>query len=1004
MILFKKMIIFIILSLLFVNLSAYYYGKNKIQQEKIEWSVIESRHFDIHFVKGHEEFGKLTLLMAENAYYHLNQYFQQPLKNRIPIIVYSSKQEFQATNIIYPLLTEGIGGFTETLRNRVALPFDGSYKKFEEVLIHELTHAYINDIDNSFFKNPFFSSFSRYLPFWFSEGLPEYLAIAGKNNYNNMFIIDMVINDQLYDIEYLGGYFAYRLGEAILVWISENWDENKVIEYFYNIRVQSDINIATNTTFGYDFSELQKRFRLYLKRKYSDILTEFDTPWEVASRHTNAKKTYEYQNIFPRFSKSGNDYVYFSSNKGRTVIKQGSYFKLYDDLIVLTGERSARFEEFHFQRNNISFFPNDDKIAFVAKTSYSDNIYFYDITNRRVLNNLSFLEFDSIYEIDISPDGKQLALTAQKNNRCDLYIYDIESELLQQITDDNYLVYSPNWSSDGKKIAFVSERELNSEFKTPNIFSQLVKNIYYYNLETLKFHQVSSDKYDNFYPVWIDKDSKIMFITEQTNIANIDIIDLYEDKRASVTKVLSGVHSFDYSKVNESLLFSCYFDNGWDIYSIINPLENLSYYSYSTNTEFFFHNDFHAVFNTHQYRYHGKIKNETRQDKNATRDYKELRSTSKRDSLRTDFFKYYSKSFIIEERPDTTNYHIPLIRKYKPKFQIDTFWGGLAYSSSHGTIGMLQLGLSDIMGDHGLGINIDFNGEIEDSNIVMSYMYLPHRIDYGLAVYNFSDITLYRKISSNEYFELREYQTGGYFLLRYPLSRFFRLDFEQSFYKFKTEWHSWNRTFGYWKKDFSDTDYIYVPKFGFVFDNSLYGSTGPLSGQKLTSFVRHSFSKNENSFSTFYSDFRNYHLLSHRFSLANRFILGLSEGKTPERFTLSGFNGVRGLDNTNLKGSRKTLTSFELRYPFVDYLKLSFPLPVTFSQVRGSVFADIGTVWDNSSFKGMTSGRLQDLELGFGFGPRLNVGFFILKLDIAWNSDLVKHSKPSYYLTINEDF
>ncbi len=325
-----KILFLIVCSIFSINIYANYYGKNKIQNEKIEWSVIESKHFDIHYVKGQDEFGQLTVLMAENAYYKLNKFFKQPLKNRIPIIVYSSKQEFHTTNIIYPLLSEGVGGFTETLRNRVALPFDGSYKKFEEVLVHELTHAYINDIDNTFFRNPLFSNFSSYLPFWFAEGLPEFLAIGGDDNYNNSFIIDMVMNDYIYDIEYLGGYFAYRLGEAFLVWISEEWGQEKITDFYYNLRIQNNINLASERTFNMDFYELQKRFKIYLKRKYSFLLDKFEVPWESTNRHTDAKKSFAYQNIFPRFTGSY-EFAYFSQHKGRTVIKLASSEKLFVD-------------------------------------------------------------------------------------------------------------------------------------------------------------------------------------------------------------------------------------------------------------------------------------------------------------------------------------------------------------------------------------------------------------------------------------------------------------------------------------------------------------------------------------------------------------------------------------------------------------------------------------------------------------------------------------------------
>jgi outer membrane protein assembly factor BamA len=178
-----------------------------------------------------------------------------------------------------------------------------------------------------------------------------------------------------------------------------------------------------------------------------------------------------------------------------------------------------------------------------------------------------------------------------------------------------------------------------------------------------------------------------------------------------------------------------------------------------------------------------------------------------------------------------------------------------------------------------------------------------------------------------------------------------------------------------------------------------------MTGFKLTSFVRHGFSQNNDTFTTFYNDLRAYSLISHRYAIANRLVVGVSEGNRPERFNLTGFNGVRGFNDRNHRGDRKVLTTTELRFPFIDHLRMAFPLPIWLGNVRGSVFTDVGTVWfQDEGFQGMHHGRLRDITLGYGFGPRINLGFFVLQFDVAWTSDFVQNSKPSYYFTINQDF
>jgi outer membrane translocation and assembly module TamA len=85
-------------------------------------------------------------------------------------------------------------------------------------------------------------------------------------------------------------------------------------------------------------------------------------------------------------------------------------------------------------------------------------------------------------------------------------------------------------------------------------------------------------------------------------------------------------------------------------------------------------------------------------------------------------------------------------------------------------------------------------------------------------------------------------------------------------------------------------------------------------------------------------------------------------------------------------------------------LDISFPLPLQFRNIRGSVFVDAGAVWQNSNLDLYKDEQLNDLKLGFGFGPRFNMGYFVLKLDIAWNSNLNRTSKPTVYFSLLPDF
>jgi outer membrane protein assembly factor BamA len=99
------------------------------------------------------------------------------------------------------------------------------------------------------------------------------------------------------------------------------------------------------------------------------------------------------------------------------------------------------------------------------------------------------------------------------------------------------------------------------------------------------------------------------------------------------------------------------------------------------------------------------------------------------------------------------------------------------------------------------------------------------------------------------------------------------------------------------------------------------------------------------------------------------------------------------------------LGSVELRYPFIERLKLGFPLPLELGGIRGVAFADAGFVtrdslriWDG------TSNRLDDLKVGVGLGLRVQISYFALKFD--WAKPLSATDDKSWKFTfgIGTDF
>jgi Tol biopolymer transport system component len=986
---------------------AYYFGQNKVNLVPEEWSTLQTMHFDIYYPRGEDEFGRVVALMAEETYYTLKDQLTFPIGSRIPVMFYSSKTNFQSTNIIYPLLTEGVGGFTESLRNRVAIPFDGSYSDLEELLAHELTHAYTNALEDGV-ANALRSMRPTSFPFWFSEGLPEYLSIGGESDYNNMFILDMVVNDKLPPLQNLGGYYAYRLGESFLAYLARSYGKDKVTEYYYTLRSSNGLDNATKKVFGLEFEDLESRWRYQLKRDFYPLVESQGIPVENLEKRSDSKKKGAYFNLMPRFSPDGSRYVWFSSAESRYSVWMGSLHGLSEPRRILKGEATGKIEEFHYFRSNLSWFPDNRRVAFAAKTANGDRIHILDVDRRKIVRSIAPAGMSAIYELDVAPDGRSLVFAGQQGMRCDLFLMDLESENLTRITNDLYNDLQPRFTPDGQSVVFASERSRDPESRRRGLFANLNRNIFSLNLADGELTQHTFEKKDCSFPQVDAKGQNLYYINSDGGVSNIFALDLKGGGRAKVTSVLSGVYSADLSPDSRHLLLANYFDGAWDIYFKDRSLDTLRFSAYPAPRTVALEDSLLAGIDLGELDRYGK------REAVKPRRVNPAAGFATRDPFLTEFptFEYTAedslllqRDFSYDDRPQTKD-NPPVVKPYRARFSLDSLWGGLAYSPTVGTIGYVELSMSDMMGDHGIGINAGVSGKLEESNLALTYLYLRQRMDYGIGVFNLNDEYFFREVvpgpNNDIWFRYRERQSGGYFLLRYPFSRFLRLEFDQMVYQRGSYLYQLGDSLEV--ELASDLDLVYSPGFRLVHDNALYGSTGPLLGWRLYYDLNTTINDGKIDYVTNYLDWRSYTLFSKRYSIALRGITGISTGPNHQRFSLGGYYGIRAYGD-NLSGSKKAVLTAELRFPFFEYIDMAFPLPLTIPNIRGSIFAELGTVFDDfDNFQPFDGSKLKDLKLGYGFGPRLDLGYVILALDVTWLTDLETNSRPTFYISLSEDF
>jgi outer membrane protein assembly factor BamA len=349
-----------------------------------------------------------------------------------------------------------------------------------------------------------------------------------------------------------------------------------------------------------------------------------------------------------------------------------------------------------------------------------------------------------------------------------------------------------------------------------------------------------------------------------------------------------------------------------------------------------------------------------------------------------------------------------------------------SYDSYLGIAGYTQFLFSDILAHHQVVLNANLNGgSLSDVDVALFYGYMPHRTDYIFGLMRESYRYLFR-FSDGHYEEVRDVDMGGFAQARYPLSPSLRLTGTIG-YRRLSRTGTWNST--------ADIDEnILSLQGGVVVDNALWGSVGPRVGSRLSLLGEYAPPISGSAeYATLLADLRHYVWVSPRVTLALRLAAGSSWGPDGQLFFLGGAiphrllwgevdtidellgfytnygDMLRGFEYATIQGRRYGIFSTEMRVPFINTLALDAPLPLTFRNGRGVFFMDLGTAFnDLASFRGAsTEGgfHLQDLKMGIGLGYRFNLGYFLLKHDIAWRTDIRGISqRPVNYFTLGAEF
>ncbi len=562
----KNILLFLAVFLLALPVIAFSFGKNKVVYRKLEWQVLETNNFLVYYTIGSESPAREAALIAEGAYTRLSKRFKVIPEEKIKLFIYRNRIDFEQTNITSEIITEGVGGFTEPLKDRVVLPVFTNRDYFAHVIEHELTHRFQFEILYSGFGKSYKLVRSVLLPQWFMEGMADHEPFDEDKSVTDMLLRDAVTNNMTHPVDMLGGFSysdgrnvveMYKESKSFFDFIAEKYGEDKIgaiMREFYILSMTCDQALFNAT--GVTQDELNTKWQYWLKDKYWAQAVGRKRAGDFASPVTADTKQMQVHNTGAVFSPDGGKLFYISDRNNYQSIRCRE-LKTRSDYELIGYD----FDSIAGAGGGLAVSPDGKHLAFAGKIAGKQMLRIFSTAGGSPIASFD-CGLDAVYSPAFS--GDRIIFAGEARGTSDLYSSRIDGSGLEQLTDDRYDDADPVPLDGGDSVVYVSRRG------GKRVLVRLSGLLTGKKSEKV----LTPASFDTINPCVVPG-GKFLCSSDMNGIFDLYIFNPEAGSFLQVTSVSGGCFSPDFSVVSKNLVFSYYEQGCYNLYQMKYPEENL---------------------------------------------------------------------------------------------------------------------------------------------------------------------------------------------------------------------------------------------------------------------------------------------------------------------------------------------------------------------------------------------------------------------------------------------
>ncbi len=419
------------------------FGKNRVQYQKFKWKYYQTENFNSYFSQDGLGLGKYVAQVAELELPSIEEFVEYGLQRRINIVVYNNYDEMQQSNIGIGIDWQNTGGVTKLVNNKMIVYFDGNHDNLRRQIRQGIAKVLV---DNLLFGDDLGEFAANQalldLPKWLTDG---YIAYAAEN-------WSPSLDDDLRGVMLAGEYnnfyqFAFDkpmlAGQSFWKYIADKYGKSKTTYFLYLARIYRNLNNASNKIAKKKFKKLLQDFMIDVQQQYfKDVRGRRNTPrGQLSVTEEIGKKDYFRFNANPQPRSFTYALVEFKQGRYQVVLMEN----FVDRKILLKQGVRTREDDKHPNYPLLAWDGKGTRLAVLYNEKGKTMFFVYDLVNRVKLWKQEIDKFDQIQDMKYMLDNNTLLFSGVRSGQTDIYVYKIDKQSFDQVTNDVYDDLDPSF-------------------------------------------------------------------------------------------------------------------------------------------------------------------------------------------------------------------------------------------------------------------------------------------------------------------------------------------------------------------------------------------------------------------------------------------------------------------------------------------------------------------------------------------------------------------------------